>query len=408
MAKGDHDNAQANITQNQTRANDQYDLYRGDLQKTNPGAEGNAERANIITGYNGLTGNNGIANQGAVNNIRNIEGNVPSIDLGSSAAYQGYSGLAGNGGWSDANTGSVNEDVSGLKSIGATGGWRDQDLGNVQGAINNLNTVGGPQGYGNFALTGGFSPDDIRNFRARSNSVIPSYYAAQDQAIARNNAISGGGNTAANTAARLSLSRQAAQQAGQQSINTEASLADQIRQGKLAGLAGQAGVYGNVAQAGQNMGQSLASNKLYGLTGAGNLTTGMVNSQNQAKEAALAGMAALEKANLDAASGARSGNLSAEGNILNTSNQGTEAALSGLTGLYGTNYAPYVFNQTSNLNALNAQTNANNGFANSYINTANIPGDFQTGLGYASDVAGGASGLITGLTGDVSSLKKVF
>ena len=91
--------------------------------------------------------------------------------------------------------------------------------------------------FRDFSETGGFSPDDIRNIRARGVSPIRSVYAQAQQNIDRQRALQG--EYSPNyTAATAKLSRELAGQLSGASTNVEAMLAPLIQRGKLAGLQG--------------------------------------------------------------------------------------------------------------------------------------------------------------------------
>jgi hypothetical protein len=96
-------------------------------------------------------------------------------------------------------------------------------------------------GYQNFTNTGGYSPEDIQAIRERSNAPINSEYASAKANLDRQKALTGG--YMPNYAGALGrMTREQSIAAGNQSMNTEAALADQIRQGKLAGLSGMTGI----------------------------------------------------------------------------------------------------------------------------------------------------------------------
>lgn len=100
---------------------------------------------------------------------------------------------------------------------------------------------GAYSGYQNFADTGGYSGNDISAIRARGVAPIRSAYAGAQRDIDRQKAIQGG--YAPNyIASKAKLTRDIGQSMSDANVNVEASLADQIRQGKLAGLGGMTGI----------------------------------------------------------------------------------------------------------------------------------------------------------------------
>lgn len=93
------------------------------------------------------------------------------------------------------------------------------------------------QGYRDFATTGGFSPDDLANIRARSTSPIRAVYANAQREVNRNKALQGGYSPNFN-AAMAKMAREQSYTQADAAVNREADLAELIRSGKLAGLEG--------------------------------------------------------------------------------------------------------------------------------------------------------------------------
>ena len=97
-------------------------------------------------------------------------------------------------------------------------------------------------GYQNFANTGGFSPMDKSNMRARGNSPIRAAYSNAERNIERNRAM--GGTSAGSNALMSRMAREQGQSASDATTNTEAGIAQMVQQGKLAGLGGITNLYG--------------------------------------------------------------------------------------------------------------------------------------------------------------------
>lgn len=95
----------------------------------------------------------------------------------------------------------------------------------------------------NFAKTGGFSPEDLANIRARSISPIRSIYSNALANMQRQKALTGGymPNAAAATA---KMAREQSAGAADASTNAEAMIAELLQKGKLAGLSGMNQLYG--------------------------------------------------------------------------------------------------------------------------------------------------------------------
>jgi hypothetical protein len=98
-------------------------------------------------------------------------------------------------------------------------------------------------GYNEFAQTGGYSPDDVRDIRARGISPIRTAYANAMQNINRQRTLQGG-YSPNYTAATESMQRMLPQQLSDATQSVNARLAEAIRQGRLAGMSGLTGIGG--------------------------------------------------------------------------------------------------------------------------------------------------------------------
>jgi hypothetical protein len=170
------------------------------------------------------------------------------------------------------------------------GEWDDTSAaGGSQMIRDYTNTGGGPQGAGGFqgaipgwanmAQTGGFSPQDIANFRARSVSPIRSMYQTGIDDMQRQRALAGGymPNFAP---AMAKMKREESNQVSNAMTNADAAIAQLKQQGQLYGLSGltnaqlgalsgMTGMYGtSPGLAGTFGNQALQSNQ-QNLTGAG-------------------------------------------------------------------------------------------------------------------------------------------
>lgn len=97
-------------------------------------------------------------------------------------------------------------------------------------------------GYRDFANTGGYSNQDVQELRARGVSPIRTAYANTMQELNRARSL-GGDSGAPNYIAAVSrANRELPQQMADATTTVNAGLADAIRQGKLAGLAGLSGI----------------------------------------------------------------------------------------------------------------------------------------------------------------------
>jgi len=196
------------------------------------------------------------------------------------------------------------------------------------------------QGYTGFSQTGGYSPQDLQDIRARAVSSVRSQYQTAMDNLSRQKNIQGGYSPNYD-AALAQMTRQQSYNTADALTNANAQIAQMVQQGKLAGL--------------QGMGSLGAENAQLGLT---------------AQQAALAGK-------------------------LN--------ALSGGTSLYGTNPALMnsFMNATQNANSdiaksLGLSTGYESDLLKLQSGLANNPGDFSIGMGNALGLGKIAGGILGG------------
>lgn len=224
--------------------------------------------------------------------------------------------------------------------FGGAGGWDQQFRGGLSSALG---------GYTDFANTGGLSGQNIQDIRARSVAPLRAVYANANRDINRQRSLQGGYSPNL-TAAKAKMAREMGQGLSDASTNVEATLAEQIRAGKLAGMAGQS----QVSTAGQGLQNAIdslgAQTRLQGLTGLAN-TAGM-------------GYDTILK------------------------------ALQGGTGLYGStpgmaDLSSRNVNTSTNqqLNLAELQNQLGLGIINAQINKGQIPGNMQQGMGHATDIS---------------------
>ncbi len=273
------------------------------------------------------------------NEIQNdYRGIINGSPLTNSAAYAGYNSLANGQGRSD------------FSADPALRGRTNESL----------------AGYSDFAKTGGYSDRDIADLRARAIAPTRAIYGNAQNNINRQRSLQGG-YSPNYTASSAKLAREMSQSIGDANINANASIADQIRSGKLAGLSG-------LAQT--SLGQQGADTSL-----------NSINSQlnNQLRLAGLSGMSDLDKTQLGA-------KLSGIGGMSNL--YGTAPGLSGQTG----NMALNSNNQLLNTNSLQNQLSL--GIMGAQNQKAGIPSDFQQAAGNVGSVLGligQAGGAMSGL-----------
>lgn len=97
------------------------------------------------------------------------------------------------------------------------------------------------KGFTEFSETGGYSPQDIANMRARGVSPIRSAYANAEREMGRGRALQGGYSPNM-MASQARMAREQGQSAADATQNVEAGLAEARNKGRLAGLTGMYGV----------------------------------------------------------------------------------------------------------------------------------------------------------------------
>lgn len=99
-------------------------------------------------------------------------------------------------------------------------------------------------GFQQFAQTGGFSPEDLANIRARALSPVRAVYANAQREVNRQRALQGGYSPGFNVL-QARMAREQGQEISDQATNAEASIAEMVQKGKLAGLQGMASTEGS-------------------------------------------------------------------------------------------------------------------------------------------------------------------
>lgn len=95
-------------------------------------------------------------------------------------------------------------------------------------------------GFQDFAKSGGFSAADLANIRARAVSPVRAVYARAQENVNRQRSLQGGYSPGFGVL-QARMARQQGQGISDAATNAEASIAEMVQQGKLAGLQGMAG-----------------------------------------------------------------------------------------------------------------------------------------------------------------------
>lgn len=219
------------------------------------------------------------------------------------------------------------------------------------------------KGFTEFSNTGGYSPTDIANMRARGVSPVRAAYANAQREIGRQRSLQGGYSPGAFTMMGR-MAREQGQTSADAIQNVEAGLAEARNKGRLSGLTGMSDIEK----------QRLAAD----------LDVAKFNAQ--AKMSAAASGSAAAGANADRAAAANAANMADR-----------FKALTGMTTLYGTNpgMAETFGNQAINLagqggtfglGMLGQQNATANNMLGANQNAQQLPGAWQQAMGRVGDI----------------------
>lgn len=202
-------------------------------------------------------------------------------------------------------------------------------------------------GFTEFSNTGGYSPQDMANLRARGMSPIRAAYANAEREVGRQRALQGGYSPNA-FAVQARMAREMGQANADAVQNVEAGIIDARNKGRLSGLEGMFGVEG----------QRLAAD----------LDVAKYNAQAQqaAQSAANAGAAADADRAANAAAVSRADQL---------------RALQGMTSLYGTTPAMAATFGSQLLSGIGQGANFGQGMVNATTAAGQLPSQYQQNLG---------------------------
>ena len=140
--------------------------------------------------------------------------------------------------------------------------------------------------YQDFAQTGGFTPEDLGNIRARSVSPMRAVYANANREVDRQKSIQGGYSPGFGTL-KARMSRELGQGISDASTNAEAGIAQLVQQGKLAGMQGSANMYGATPGMANMFGNQVLEStgqRLQGQQLQNNMALGLIGAQQNAQQ----------------------------------------------------------------------------------------------------------------------------
>jgi hypothetical protein len=364
------------------------------------GGGGGVNPADIMGGYGDVKNQySSFAGGGGVNLARNNE------------AMGVLSGLTKTGGWSPADVTAQQGLIGGLTDMSKTGGLDAESMNRFRG--------GGV--YDEFAKTGGYSPAQAAEFRARATANIPSIYANAKASADQMGRVTG----QYNPAAMARMSRQAGYDTQAAATDAEVQLQDQIRQGREWGAGGmtssenalQSLRTGNMLQGANsagamraNMLNSIASTKQGSATGMGQLDIGGQELIQRGKMFGTQGLegladkeAAAKRAAAAAGAASHANNIANEKWLAQFGERNQEAGLEGLGGLYTSSPAEvgYYDNQqqrmlhqnvsdTGDIAGVRIQNNPQRDWVSTIGGLAGSFAGAATGLGALGGMGGGA------------------
>lgn len=152
-------------------------------------------------------------------------------------------------------------------------GQAQQDYGSIMGQ------------YQDFAKTGGFSPLDTANMRARAVSPIRAAYANASRNVDRQRTLQGGYSPGYGTL-QGRLARESSSAMSDASTNVEGMLAQMKQQGRLAGLGGASNLYGTTPGMANMYGNQVLASTQQRLQGQGlqnQMALGMIGAHQNAQ-----------------------------------------------------------------------------------------------------------------------------
>lgn len=179
-----------------------------------------------------------------------------------------------------------NPAYGGFSEFSHTGGIRPQDEADVNRNIGDYRDL---SAFGqDWMKTGGFTKQGTADFRSRGTSGIADTFAALKNNLSTNRSAQGGYNPGY-TAQASKMSRDSAHTMQDARLNTEVSLADQIRQGKVAGANINATGISGAQGARMGLMDMISRGKEFGLSG----LAGLGQNENATKLAATSGLSGL-------------------------------------------------------------------------------------------------------------------
>lgn len=237
------------------------------LNSIGVGAGGTAKPGGAGTGVSsGVTPNTYGGVKGLYTEFSRPGGGVDAVPIRNAMA--GMRSVAGNGGWTQADTQQQGALIAQMEEMGRTGGF-DAD---------STNRMRGGGVFENYQKTGGYTDAQTSDIRARANSTLPAYYDTIRQGQNRMASIQGG-NPAASAAMAARLGRDQAKGMREQTLDTELGISDRVREGQQWGA--EAGAQAEGAYQGLRTG-----NMISGQRGAADTRSGMLNSIAQNKAGA--------------------------------------------------------------------------------------------------------------------------
>ena len=311
------------------------------------------------------------------------------IDTGRFDRFQGnLAEIGASGGWSPEQIAAYEKDVAGMRGIAS-----DEDI---------ARRFRGGGVFDEFAKSGGYSPADISNIRARATSVIPAYYDVARNEAARMGAVQGGyGPGQAALFARMG--RDQARGAQDAAREAEFGISDRVREGRKWGASGMSSAENalqnmrmsaltGATSAEGNLRNSIAQNRIGASSAGGSNETGMQSAIQRGKMFGIQGLEGMAESDAArAAAGAAASSADAKWRA-QFDREGRQYGLEGMRSLYGG--APGEVDMY--LGHSEAGRGVDNSISGRIIDQRMANNPKRDWLGALTGIAGGVGGLMTG------------
>ena len=420
LGNSDKSNAMNAINNQKTAVGTQSNNLGNQFQnQLNSGSQLDSSLANnIATGYANFNPN---VTQGEINDLWQGGGASGGIDPNQitsafDSSTPGFQKFATNGGLTPQFNSAFNANMN-------TVGNAENEFQNINTnpvSASDANTMLANGTFQKFIDTGGFSPTDIQDIRARAISPTISAYSDAQRQMLQNNRISNG--FATNTPAALAeMARDESNQISNSDIAANSNIAQEVQQGKEFGASGMSAAGSNLANLNLEGRISGATGQAQSALAAQSAETAVQQLDDEMKMSGLQGLSDQEKTQLQAE--LQNAQINEQASATNAALQAQKAeaqfaaetnvpklelaGLEGETQALGTTPAAQQAASNNLLNLFNGTNTAQNNLINSEIGASKIPSGFQSALGNIGSILGLLGNGAAAATG-LSSIGSLF